>query len=280
MRGRPAYGAGVDYVSVFAASAAAIAVLMVGTWLLSLPLRNASIVDIVWGLGFVVVAWVSYLVGDGVEARRLLLAAMVSVWGLRLAGYLLWRNAGKGEDFRYQAMRRKAGSSFAVKSLITVFALQGVIMWVVSLPVQVASVPDSPESIGVLGIAGVAVWAVGLFFEATGDWQLARFKADPANAGQVMDRGLWRYTRHPNYFGDFCVWWGIWLVAAATGIGVVAVVGPLVMSVFLMRVSGVPMLERTIGKRRPGYEDYVRRTNSFFPGPPKAAAPAGGDGAS
>ncbi len=280
MRGRPAYGAGVDYVGVFAASAAAIAVLMVGTWLLSLPLRNASIVDIVWGLGFVVVAWVSYLVGDGVEARRLLLAVMVSVWGLRLAGYLLWRNAGKGEDFRYQAMRRKAGSSFAVKSLITVFALQGVIMWVVSLPVQVASVPDSPESIGVLGIAGVAVWAVGLFFEATGDWQLARFKADPANAGQVMDRGLWRYTRHPNYFGDFCVWWGIWLVAAATGIGVVAVVGPLVMSVFLMRVSGVPMLERTIGKRRPGYEDYVRRTNSFFPGPPKAAAPAGGDGAS
>ena len=265
---------------MFAASAGAIAALMLGTWLLSLPLRNVSIVDIVWGLGFVLVAWVSYLVGGGVEARRLLMAVMVSVWGLRLAGYLLWRNAGKGEDFRYLAMRRKAGSSFAVKSLVTVFALQGVIMWLVSLPVQVGSVPDSPEAIGVLGFAGLLVWAVGLFFEATGDWQLARFKADPANAGQVMDRGLWRYTRHPNYFGDFCVWWGIWLVAAATGIGVVAVIGPLVMSVFLMRVSGVPMLERTIGKRRPGYEDYVRRTNSFFPGPPKAPASPGGDGAS
>lgn len=272
----PTYGAPVDYVEVFAACAAAVAVLMVGTWLVSLPLRNVSIVDIVWGLGFVVVAWVAYLVGDGVAARRLLLAVMVTLWGLRLAGYLLWRNAGHGEDFRYQAMRKKAGPSFAVRSLVTVFALQGVIMWVVSLPVQVGAVADEPSSVGGFGVLGVALWAVGLFFEATGDLQLARFKADPANAGQVMDRGLWRTTRHPNYFGDFCVWWGIWLVTVPTVVGLAAVVGPIVMSFFLIKVSGVPMLERTIGKRRPGYDEYVRRTNAFFPGPPKAPASDGG----
>ena len=266
----------VDYVEVLGASAAAVAVLMVGTWLVSLPLRNVSIVDIVWGLGFVVVAWVSYLVGDGVAARRLLLAVMVTLWGLRLAGYLLWRNAGHGEDFRYQAMRKKMGPSFAVRSLVTVFAVQGVIMWVVSLPVQVGAVADSPAGIGVVGALGVAVWATGLFFESVGDFQLAHFKADPANAGQVMQRGLWRYTRHPNYFGDFCVWWGIWLVAAVTGVGLLTVVGPIVMSFFLIKVSGVPMLERTIGKRRPGYDEYVRRTNAFFPGPPKAPAAEGG----
>ncbi len=256
---------------MFAACAAAIAVLMVCTWVVSLPLRDASIVDIVWGAGFVLVGWVSFAVGDGLETRRLLLAVLVTVWGSRLALYLLWRNAGHGEDPRYVAMRRKAGDRFAWQSLWMVFGLQAVVMWTVSLPVQVGSVPTSPSSLGPVEAIGVLVWAVGLFFESVGDWQLARFKANPATAGRVMDRGLWRYTRHPNYFGDFCVWWGIWLVAAATGVGVLSIIGPLVMSVFLMRVSGVPMLERTIGRRRPGYDDYVRRTNAFFPGPPKAA---------
>jgi steroid 5-alpha reductase family enzyme len=263
----------MSYVEVFLASAGAIAVLMVGTWLVSIPLRNVSIVDIVWGLGFVVVAWVAYVVGDGVPERRLLLAALTTVWGGRLALYLLWRNAGKGEDPRYVAMRRRRGDAFAVQSLWLVFGLQGVVMFVVSLPVQVGSVPDQPD-VGAIEVVGVAVWAVGLFFEAVGDWQLARFKADPANEGQVMDRGLWSLTRHPNYFGDFCVWWGIWIVAAATGVGLYAVVGPIVMTFFLLRVSGVAMLERTIGKRRPGYDAYVARTNTFFPAPPKAGEQA------
>jgi steroid 5-alpha reductase family enzyme len=263
----------VSYVEVFLASAGAIAVLMLGTWLSSIPLRNVSIVDVVWGLGFVVVAWVAYAVGDGVPERRLLLAVLTTVWGGRLALYLLWRNAGKGEDPRYVAMRRRRGDAFAVQSLWLVFGLQGVVMFVVSLPVQVGSVPDQPD-VGAIEVVGVVVWAVGLFFEAVGDWQLARFKADPANEGQVMDRGLWSLTRHPNYFGDFCVWWGIWIVAAATGVGLYAVVGPIVMTFFLLRVSGVAMLERTIGTRRPGYDGYVARTNAFFPGPPKAGEQA------
>ena len=261
----------MSYLAVFGACAAAIAVLMVGTWLVSLPLKNVSIVDIVWGAGFVLVGWVSYVVGDGTASRRLLLASMVTVWGGRLAVYLFWRNHGKGEDPRYVAMRKRRGDAFAVQSLWIVFGLQGVIMWVVSLPVQVGSVPDQPTSLGPVEVVGVVLWAVGLFFEAVGDWQLARFKADPDSQGRVMDRGLWRYTRHPNYFGDFCVWWGIWIVSAATGVGIYAVIGPIVMTFFLTRVSGVAMLERTIGKRRAGYDEYVARTNAFFPGPPKPA---------
>ncbi len=260
----------MSYVQVFAASAAAIAVLMVGTWLVSLRLHNASIVDIVWGFGFVVVAWVSFALGGGVPGRRLLLALMTTIWGGRLALYLLWRNAGKGEDPRYVAMRNRRGDRFGLESLWLVFGLQGVVMFVVSLPVQVGSVPDQPD-LSEVEVLAVVVWAIGMFFEAVGDWQLARFKADPANADQVMDRGLWSLTRHPNYFGDVCVWWGIWIVAAATGVGIYAIVGPIVMTFFLLRVSGVPMLERTIGKRRPGYDDYVARTNAFFPGPPKPA---------
>lgn len=259
----------MSYLQVFGASAAAIAVLMTATWLVSLPLRNVSIVDIVWGAGFVVVAWVSFVVGDGVDSRRLLLAGMVTLWGGRLAIYLFLRNHGKGEDPRYVAMRNRRGEAFAVQSLWLVFGLQGLIMWVVSLPVQVGAVADQPTSLGPVEIVGVLVWTVGIFFESVGDFQLSRFKADPANQGQVMDRGLWRYTRHPNYFGDFCVWWGIWIVSAATGVGIYTIVGPVVMTFFLLRVSGVAMLERSIGKRRPGYDEYARRTNAFFPAPPR-----------
>jgi steroid 5-alpha reductase family enzyme len=192
---------------------------------------------------------------------------MVTIWGGRLAAYLFWRNRGQGEDPRYAAMRKRRGDAFAVQSLWLVFGLQAVVMWVVSLPVQVGMVPDQPTSIGPVELVGVILWSTGLVFEVVGDAQLTRFKADPDSAGQVMDRGLWRYTRHPNYFGDVCVWWGIWIVSAATGVGLYAIVGPVVMTFFLLRVSGVPMLERNIGKRRPGYDEYAARTNAFFPGP-------------
>ena len=261
----------MNYWEVFGASAAAIAVLMIGTWVVSLRLKNVSIVDIVWGAGFVLVAWVSFALGEGTESRKMLLAWMVTLWGGRLAIYLFVRNHGKGEDPRYVAMRKRRGDKFAVQSLWLVFGLQGVLMWIVSLPVQVGSVADQPTSLGPVEIVGVILYTVGIYFESTGDLQLSQFKADPANAGLVMDHGLWRYTRHPNYFGDFCVWWGIWIVAAATGVGVYAIVGPIVMTYFLLRVSGVAMLERSITKRRPGYDEYIRRTNAFFPGPPHSS---------
>jgi steroid 5-alpha reductase family enzyme len=253
-------------------AALAILVLMLVTWGISLAIKNASIVDIVWGFGFVVVAWtVRLTAGDELDAARgWLLVALVTIWGLRLAGYLAWRNLGHGEDYRYRAMRKHHGPRFPIISLYTVFGLQGVLMWIVSLPVQIGQTDDSPD-IGVIALVGVVVWLVGMFFEVVGDAQLARFKSDPANAGKVMDRGLWKYTRHPNYFGDCCVWWGIALVAAETGTGAIGLIGAVVMTVLLRRVSGVTFLEKTIVKRRAGYQEYIERTSPFIPRPPKRA---------
>ena len=242
--------------------------IMVATWLLSLVLKNASIVDIVWGLGFVITSWVLALTIDGDSTRQILLAVMVGAWGLRLGGYLAKRNIGHGEDWRYKAMRKKKGPRFGLISLVTVFGLQGVLMWVVSLPVMFGN-SDATPGVGPLAVIGVMVWAVGLSFEAVGDWQLAKFKKDPSNAGKVMQTGLWSLTRHPNYFGDALLWWGIGIVGAETGTGVIGFIGPVVMTVFLLRVSGVPMLERSLMKRREGYAEYAARTSAFIPRPPK-----------
>lgn len=265
--------------SILLTAALAIAVLMVTVWLISVVMKDASIVDIVWGFGFVVVAWVSLLTnrggdvdGAGPGALQWLSVALVTIWGLRLAGYLAKRNLGHGEDYRYQAMRRRHGERFWWISLFTVFGVQGVIMWIVSLPVQVVHHPDAPRSIGALAIIGALVWLVGFGFEAIGDYQMARFKADPSNKGKVMDQGLWGWTRHPNYFGDACVWWGLGLIALSIGWwGVAALIGPAVMNLFLVRVSGKALLERSMSKRRPGYKDYIERTSGFFPLPPKKA---------
>jgi steroid 5-alpha reductase family enzyme len=254
--------------SAMGTAALAVAVLMAATWILSLALRNASIVDVAWGLGFVIVAWAVRLTEDGDASRQNLLVFLVSIWGLRLAGYLFWRNHGKGEDFRYRAMRKHWGSRFPLVSLLTVFTLQGVLMWTVSLGVQLGQVPVDPP-LGPLAVIGIVVWALGLAFESIGDAQLARFKKDAANNGKVMDRGLWRYTRHPNYFGDACVWWGIGIVAAESGLGAWGLLGSALMTVLLVRVSGVALLERSLSKRKPDYAEYVRRTSSFIPRPPR-----------
>lgn len=241
---------------------------MSALWLASLLLRDASIVDIFWGVGFAGIACGSFALGpaDG-AGRSILVVAMTCLWGLRLAGHLFARNAGHGEDPRYAAMRRHWGARFPWVSWFTVFALQAVVMWVVSLPVQLAVLSPGPP-LGVLEGIGVAVWLVGFVFEAVGDAQLKAFKADAENAGRVMDRGLWRYTRHPNYFGDFCVWWGIFFVALSTPLGTASIIGPILMSFLLLRVSGVPLLERGMAERRPGYARYVETTSSFFPRPP------------
>ncbi len=252
-------------------AAVAVAALMVGTWLVSLVLRNASIVDITWGLGFVVVAWVSALRADAASGAASVMVAMVTVWGLRLGVYLFWRNHGNGEDYRYVAMRRRWGKRFWLISLATVFVLQGALMWIVSLPVQVAHVGDARDGAlaGVALVIGLALYAIGLLFEVVGDAQLARFKADPTNEGKVMRSGLWRYTRHPNYFGDACVWWGVGIVAQAVTGTWWALLGPLVMNILLLRVSGVALLERSLRKRKPDYAEYVRTTSAFVPRPPR-----------
>ncbi|HUO46896.1 MAG TPA: DUF1295 domain-containing protein [Acidimicrobiia bacterium] len=255
----------------FVTAAITIAALMTLTWLISGAARDASIVDLIWGLGFVLVAWTVYLTSR--ERGSPLVVVLVTLWGLRLSTYLAWRNLGKGEDYRYQTMRRQHGERFFWMSLFTVFGLQGVLMWLVSLPLQ-AVVSEAGSAKGWLTYAGILLWGVGLFFETMGDLQLARFKADPTNSGKVMDRGLWRYTRHPNYFGDFCVWWGLYLIALEAGHWW-TIIGPLVMTTLLIKYSGAGLLEKTIGRRRPGYEEYIRRTNAFFPGPRRQARDAG-----
>jgi steroid 5-alpha reductase family enzyme len=235
-----------------------------------LRLRDASIVDVWWGPGFAAIAAFSYALDPGGDpARGRLVVALSALWGLRLGAYLFWRNAGKGEDYRYQAMRRRHGARFGRVSLFTVFGLQGLLMWFVSLPLQVAQTGGSTGGLGVLDAIGASLVCAGLLFESVGDLQLARFKADPENAGVVMDRGLWRYTRHPNYFGDCLVWWGLWSVACGAPGGAYTIASPLLMTFLLLRVSGVALLERGLVKRKPGYADYQARTSAFFPRPPR-----------
>jgi steroid 5-alpha reductase family enzyme len=228
-------------------------------------MRNAAIVDSLWSL-MLFMAGVIYALGSDPRAPRLSLVLwLLAIWAARLALYITARNVGQGEDRRYQEIRERNQPGFAWKSLYLVFWLQATLAWVISLPLLGAFASTQP--LGVLDYAGVALWLLGFVFEAGGDWQLARFKKNPANAGQVMNRGLWRYTRHPNYFGEFCVWWGFWLIALSAGAWWSAP-GAAVISFLLLRVSGVTLLEKDIGKRRPQYADYVLKTNAFFPGPP------------
>jgi steroid 5-alpha reductase family enzyme len=236
------------------------------TWLLSLPLRNVAIVDSLWSLMFFA-AGVIYGLGSDPRAPRLAFELwLVAIWAARLSFYITARNIGKGEDHRYQEIRARNQPGFAFKSLYLVFWLQALLAWIISLPLLGAYASNAP--IGGLDYAGVLLWLAGMIFESVGDWQLARFKRDPANAGKVMDRGLWRYTRHPNYFGEFCVWWGFYLIALSAGAWW-AIPGPALMTFMLLRVSGVTLLEKDIGNRRPQYADYVLKTNAFFPGPPR-----------
>jgi steroid 5-alpha reductase family enzyme len=249
-------------------AAAAVAVLIVALWALSIRLRDVSIIDPAWGPLFVVVAVVAALSGDGDRGRRWLLAGMTALWGLRLGLHLVRRKlAEPEEDRRYARMRKREGDRFVVWSLFWIFGVQGLLVLIVSLPLTVAA--RRPGALGGAAIAGIVVFAVGLAFEAIGDEQLRRFKADPANRGTVMDRGLWRYTRHPNYFGDACVWWGLWLVALPAGGTWWTAIGPAVMTHFLVNVSGKAMLERDLGRRREGYAEYIERTSGFFPLPPR-----------
>lgn len=233
-------------------------------WAVATVRRNAGLVDIFWSLFFLAAAAVYAVVAVPLDGRALLVLALVALWSLRLAGYLAARNWGAPEDHRYRAIRARNEPGFAWKSLYLVFGLQAVLAWIISAPLAAAIQSGQPA--GLLDAAGAVLVVFGLAFEAVADAQLARFKADPRNAGRVMDRGLWRHTRHPNYFGEFCVWWGFWLVATGAG-GWWTVFSPLLMSVLLLRVSGVALLEKDIGQRRPEYANYVLRTNAFFPGP-------------
>lgn len=253
---------------VLTANALAVVVLMVVGWLSSLIWKDASLVDRYWGFGFAVIAAVTALLRPEANLPAYVLAGATMMWGLRLTAYITWRNWGDDEDYRYAAMRKRRPDTFWLWSLFMVFGLQGVLMWFISLPVQIA-VTTQGGSLGPLLVAGLLLWLIGFYFESVGDWQLARFKADPANKGKVMDQGLWRYTRHPNYFGDTCVWWGLFIMACGAPYGVFLVLSPLLMTGLIIKVSGVAMLEKDIEERRPAYREYIRKTSAFFPLPPK-----------
>lgn len=237
-------------------------------WAVATVRRNAGLVDIFWSLFFLAAAAAYAAAAESLEGRAWLVLALAALWALRLSGYLAARNWGAPEDHRYRAIRARNEPGFAWKSLYLVFGLQAVLAWIISAPLAAAIFPGGPA--GPADAAGAALVVFGLAFEAVADAQLARFKADPRNAGRVLDRGLWRYTRHPNYFGECCVWWGFWLLAAAAGAWW-TVFAPVLMSVLLLRVSGVALLEKDIGQRRPEYANYVLRTNAFFPGPRRRA---------
>lgn len=237
-------------------------------WLVSLVRTDASIVDPFWGLGFVLVGAIVWSRHPSYNTLPLLLLLLTTIWGLRLSVFLWWRNRGHGEDRRYSAMRAYHGKQFWWVSLGTVFLLQATILWFISLTIQVGIASSLASPSIPLAAIGVALWLIGFLFETIGDFQLAKFKSNPSNAGRVMDRGLWRFTRHPNYFGDCCEWWGLYLIAAANG-ATWTIVCPVLMTILLLKVSGVVLLEQTIVERRPEYLAYQQRTSSFFPWPPR-----------
>jgi len=246
---------------------ALIAALALLTWIASVVRRDASLVDRMWSLMIAGPTVVYAAQTSWTTLRAVAVLALVLAWGLRLSAYITWRNWGHGEDRRYQEIRARNQPNFAFKSLYLIFALQMVLAWIVSAPTLAALAGDG--AFGLLDVLGIALALAGFLFEAIGDAQMAAFKGDPANKGRVMDRGLWRYTRHPNYFGETCFWWGIWLVALGAGGPIViwTIVSPLLMTVLLLKVSGVALLEKDIVERRPAYRDYVARTNAFIPGP-------------
>jgi steroid 5-alpha reductase family enzyme len=234
--------------------------------------RDASIVDVFWGPGFAVAAGVYLSLADGWAPRGVLTMVLVSLWGVRLAAHILWRGRGEGEDYRYREMREKHGARFGRVSLFTVFLLQGLLIGWISAPLLQAIRAPRPASWTAFDVAALVLFVLGLAFETVGDLQLARFRSDPANRGKVLRTGLWRYTRHPNYFGDAVVWWSFFLLALGTPGSLWTIVSPLSMTFLLLRVSGVGLLEKKLRRTRPEYADYVARTNAFLPWFPKSVS--------
>lgn len=255
------------FAVVAIASAIAVAVLMGAAATIGFVRGRHNGVDVAWGVGFVVVALVAATFGAGDAWRRWLLVALVAVWGVRLAWHIARRTAGHGEDPRYEKLLDDAGGTRTLAAVRKIYLTQGVALWFVSLPVQVAAAVHG--DVGALTVVGVAVWLVGFVVEAVGDAQMSAFKSDPAHRGTIMDRGLWGWSRHPNYFGDACVWWGVFLVCAQTWPGVLTVLSPLAMTYFLVHATGARLLEQHLA-RRPGYRDYQRRTSYFLPRPPQS----------
>ncbi len=259
----------MNFMHLYVQALGVIMILMTLLWIISLLLKNVSIVDLFWGLGFVIVSIYYYCNTEGNEVRKVILLGLAAIWGLRLSIYLTWRNYGKGEDFRYREFRRKYGEKrYWWISFFQVFLLQGILMWLISAPLLGAQFYGKEREPGILDFIGVIFWITGFVFEAGGDYQLAAFKSDPANRGKVLSHGLWRYTRHPNYFGDSSVWWGYGLICLSAG-SYIPALGSLLMTLLIIKVSGVALIEKSLKEYRPGYEEYMKNTSAFIPWFPK-----------
>lgn len=238
-------------------------------WGISIYVKDASIIDMFWGAGFILVCAFYFLITDMFTTRKFIVMALVLIWGLRISVHIMWRNMGKGEDYRYREFRKKYGEHrYWWVSYFQVFLLQGILLWLVSAPLLGAQFYSENASLNFLDFLGMAIWLVGFVFEAGGDWQLTRFKSKPENEGKLLKSGFWKYTRHPNYFGDAAVWWGLGIICLAAG-SYLPVLGSCLMTYLLVKVSGVSKLEKTLMRTKPGYIDYMRRTNAFFPWFPK-----------
>ncbi|HCS39806.1 MAG TPA: hypothetical protein DIW44_09520 [Anaerolineaceae bacterium] len=255
----------MNMFSIFLTAGAVIFGLMFVLWVLSLLLKNASIVDIFWGFGFVIYAWVYFLLTpDGFFVRKLLIVGLATIWGLRLTLHILTRNWGKPEDFRYQKWRSEQGKVWWIRSLFQVFMLQGFLMWIISTPLLAGQYSNLPAKLTLLDYAGIVLWIIGFYFETAGDQQLKIFRNNPANKGHILNTGVWRLTRHPNYFGDSAQWWGFYLIALAAA-GWWSIFSPIIMTLFLIKVSGVALLEKTLKDTKPGYREYMETTSAFIP---------------
>ena len=255
----------MTFLHVYLVGLALILAMVTLLWIYSVIIKNASIVDVFWGFGFVITNIIYLIMNDVSSPRQWLLVILVSVWGIRLSGYIGWRNYGKEEDFRYQKFREDYGAHrYWWVSYFQVFLLQGLLMWLISAPLLATHFNSQPDSLNLIDLFAFIIWLIGFVFEAGGDWQLAKFKANPENKGKVLNTGFWHYTRHPNYFGDATVWVAYALFSVASG-SYLPVLGSLLMIGLIIKVSGVAMLERTLKETKPAYKDYIEKTNSFFP---------------
>jgi steroid 5-alpha reductase family enzyme len=259
----------MTFLQVYLQALAVIMIFMTLLWIVSVIIKNVSIVDLFWGFGFVLTSSFYFLKSDGFFIRKIILMALVSIWGFRLSLYLAWRNYGKGEDFRYSNFRKNYGEKrYWWISFFQTFLLQGILMWLISAPLLGVQFYGHNKALNILDYIGIIFWITGILFEAGGDFQLAAFKANPANKGKVLDKGFWRYTRHPNYFGDSSVWWGYGFICLAAG-SYLPALGSLLMTALIIKVSGVALLEKSLKEQKSHYKEYIEKTSSFIPWFPK-----------
>lgn len=259
----------MNHINFYLVNLLAVVMLMVVGWVFSVHRRNVTIVDSLWGMGFVLIAWLTWFQADGYWGRKLLIALLTTIWGQRLTIYLTWRNHGKGEDPRYAQWRRASGESFWFTSLFKVFLLQALFLWVIALSIQAGQDGNGPTGLVLTDIIGLSIWLAGFVFETVGDWQMAKFKSIEANRGRVMRHGLWKYTRHPNYFGECLIWWGLFIIAVSDPQNWWTVISPVAITVVLLKMTGIPLTEKLIVQKRPEYADYIQTTSAFIPWPPK-----------